>query len=90
MTIDAQANLRTLRDVLRYAVTRFNERPIFFGHGQLDAFDEARRTKGQPTMILARTLKGKVEATFLRAKRIFDRGEFPLPSGGRVLRRGAK
>ena len=25
----------------------------------LDAFDEARRTKGQPTMILARTLKGK-------------------------------
>ncbi len=41
MTIDAKANLRTLRDVLRYAVTRFNERPIFYGHGQLDAFDEA-------------------------------------------------
>jgi ribosomal protein L3 glutamine methyltransferase len=41
MTIDAQANLRSLRDVLRYAVTRFNERPIFYGHGQLDAFDEA-------------------------------------------------
>lgn len=41
MTIDAQANLRSVRDVLRYAVTRFNERPIFFGHGQLDAFDEA-------------------------------------------------
>src|SRR5581483_7738693 len=28
-------------------------------HAILDAFDEARRTKGQPTMILARTLKGK-------------------------------
>lgn len=41
MTIDAQANLRSLRDVLRYAVTRFNERSIFFGHGQVDAFDEA-------------------------------------------------
>ena len=41
MTIDAQANLRSLRDVLRYAVTCFNERPIFFGHGQVDAFDEA-------------------------------------------------
>jgi len=41
MTIDAQANLRTLRDVLRYAVTRFNEKPLFFGHGQIDAFDEA-------------------------------------------------
>jgi transketolase len=25
----------------------------------LDAFDEARRTRGQPTMILARTIKGK-------------------------------
>jgi len=41
MTIDAQANLRTLRDVLRYAVTRFNEKTIYFGHGQVDAFDEA-------------------------------------------------
>jgi len=41
MTIDAQANLRTIRDVIRYAVTRFNEKPLFFGHGQIDAFDEA-------------------------------------------------
>jgi ribosomal protein L3 glutamine methyltransferase len=41
MTIDAQANLRTLRDVLRYAVTRFSEKTLFFGHGQIDAFDEA-------------------------------------------------
>jgi ribosomal protein L3 glutamine methyltransferase len=41
MMLDAQANLRTLRDVLRYAVTRFNENSIFFGHGQIDAFDEA-------------------------------------------------
>lgn len=41
MSIDAQANLRTLRDVLRFAVTRFNESKVFFGHGQADAFDEA-------------------------------------------------
>ena len=41
MSIDAQANLRTLRDVLRFAVTRFNESEVFFGHGQADAFDEA-------------------------------------------------
>ncbi len=41
MSLDAQANLRTVRDVLRYAVTCFNEKPMFFGHGQLDAFDEA-------------------------------------------------
>ncbi len=41
MSIDAQANLRTLRDVLRYAVTRFNEADLAFGHGQVDAFEEA-------------------------------------------------
>jgi len=41
MSIDAQANLRTIRDVLRYAVTRMNEGGIFFGHGQIDAVDEA-------------------------------------------------
>jgi ribosomal protein L3 glutamine methyltransferase len=41
MTIDAQANLRTIRDVLRYAVTRMNEGGIFFGHGHADAVDEA-------------------------------------------------
>ncbi|MEG2153959.1 MAG: 50S ribosomal protein L3 N(5)-glutamine methyltransferase [Burkholderiaceae bacterium] len=41
MSIDAQANLRTLRDVLRYATTRFNEAKLSFGHGSPDAFDEA-------------------------------------------------
>jgi len=41
MSIDAQANLRTIRDVLRYAVTRMNEGGVFFGHGQGDAVDEA-------------------------------------------------
>jgi len=41
MSIDAQANLRTIRDVLRYSVTRMNEAGVFFGHGQADAVDEA-------------------------------------------------
>lgn len=31
----------TLRDVLRYAVSRFNQSGIFFGHGSSNAFDEA-------------------------------------------------
>jgi ribosomal protein L3 glutamine methyltransferase len=48
--IDAQANLRTLRDVLRYAVTRFNEAGLAFGHGQGDAFEEA-------AFIVMRTLR---------------------------------
>jgi len=52
--IDAQANLRTLRDVLRYAVTRFNEAQLAFGHGQADAFEEA-------AFIVLRTLKLPIE-----------------------------
>jgi ribosomal protein L3 glutamine methyltransferase len=31
----------TLRDVLRYATTRFNSAGLFFGHGSTNAFDEA-------------------------------------------------
>ncbi len=41
MNIDAQANLRSIRDVLRYAVTRMNDGGLHFGHGQVDAVDEA-------------------------------------------------
>ena len=31
----------TLRDLLRYAVTRFNQAKLFFGHGSVNALDEA-------------------------------------------------
>lgn len=31
----------TPRDLLRYAVTRFNTAQLFFGHGSVEAFDEA-------------------------------------------------
>jgi ribosomal protein L3 glutamine methyltransferase len=31
----------TLRDLLRYATTRFNDAKLFFGHGSSNAFDEA-------------------------------------------------
>ncbi|EGF30683.1 Hypothetical adenine-specific methylase yfcB [Oxalobacteraceae bacterium IMCC9480] len=31
----------TIRDMLRYAVTRFNEAKLFFGHGSSNALDEA-------------------------------------------------
>jgi ribosomal protein L3 glutamine methyltransferase len=34
-------NFCTPRDLLRYAVTRFNSARLFFGHGSAEAFDEA-------------------------------------------------
>lgn len=37
----ATQNLHTLRDYLRFAVSRFNQSKLFFGHGSNDAYDEA-------------------------------------------------
>ena len=37
---DARDAMRTVRDLLRYAVSRFNEAGLFFGHGNVDAWDE--------------------------------------------------
>jgi ribosomal protein L3 glutamine methyltransferase len=34
-------NFTTIRDFLRYAVTRFNSAKLYFGHGSSNAFDEA-------------------------------------------------
>ncbi len=37
----AAAELRTVRDFVRYAVSRFNEADLDYGHGTTSAFDEA-------------------------------------------------
>ena len=37
----AAQNLHSVRDFLRFAVSRFNQAKLFFGHGSNDAYDEA-------------------------------------------------
>ena len=37
----APGQLRTVRDCLRFAVSRFNQAELFFGHGSDNAYDEA-------------------------------------------------
>ncbi len=41
MTIQAQTQLHTIRDLLRFAVSQFNKAGLFFGHGSMSAYDEA-------------------------------------------------
>lgn len=38
---EAIASLKTVRDCLRFAVSRFHQAELFFGHGSEDAYDEA-------------------------------------------------
>ena len=41
MAAEDTSNLRTVRDVLRYAVSSFNRADLSFGHGSDNAYDEA-------------------------------------------------
>ncbi len=41
MFIQAKTQLHTIRDLLRFAVSQFNQANLFFGHGSATAYDEA-------------------------------------------------
>jgi ribosomal protein L3 glutamine methyltransferase len=38
---EARTQLQTIRDLLRFAISRFHEAGLFFGHGSASAYDEA-------------------------------------------------
>ncbi len=65
----AVRELSTLRDFLRFAVTRFEQSGVFFGHGNASAWDEAvylcQRTLGLPLDLLEPFL----DARLLEAER---------------------
>src|SRR5688500_18220285 len=41
MITQAQSEFRTIRDLLRFAVSQFNQAGLYFGHGSSNAYDEA-------------------------------------------------
>lgn len=41
MIVQAQSQLYTIRDLLRFAVSQFNKASLHFGHGSANAYDEA-------------------------------------------------
>lgn len=41
MIVQAQSQLYTIRDLLRFAVSQFNKASLYFGHGSANAYDEA-------------------------------------------------
>mgnify|MGYP000094292119 CR=1 FL=1 len=41
MFTQAKTKLQTIRDLLRFAVSQFNQAELFFGHGSTNAYDEA-------------------------------------------------
>jgi len=59
----------TLRDLLRYAVSRFNEAQLSFGHGTANAYDEAAYLLLHTLHLPIDTLEPFLDATLLESER---------------------
>ena len=65
----AQRELRSVRDCLRFAVSRFNEAQLFFGHGSTSAYDEAAYLILHTLYLPLDTLEPFLDATLTEAER---------------------
>ncbi|HMW56511.1 MAG: 50S ribosomal protein L3 N(5)-glutamine methyltransferase [Candidatus Accumulibacter phosphatis] len=65
----AQTELSTLRDLLRFAVSRFNEAKLFFGHGADNAWDEAAYLLLHSLHLPLERLEPFLDATLTRDER---------------------
>ena len=65
----AQRELRSVRDCLRFAVSRFNEAKLFFGHGSTSAYDEAAYLILHTLYLPLDTLEPFLDATLTEAER---------------------
>lgn len=66
---EAQGSLKTLRDMLRFAVSRFNEAGLFFGHGSDNAHDEAAYLILHTLHLPLDTLEPYLDAVLLPSER---------------------
>jgi ribosomal protein L3 glutamine methyltransferase len=66
---EAAGELRTLRDILRFAVSRFNGAGLFFGHGYANAFDEAAYLISHALSLPQEKLELFLDARLLAAER---------------------
>ena len=66
---EAQGSLKTVRDVLRFAVSRFNEAGLFFGHGSDNAHDEAAYLILHTLHLPLDTLEPYLDAVLLPSER---------------------
>ena len=65
----AQRELRTVRDCLRFGISRFNEARLHFGHGSMSAYDEAAYLILHTLHLPIDTLEPFLDATLTEAER---------------------
>ena len=69
MSDTPETTLKTVRDFLRYAVSRFNAANLVYGHGTTNAYDEAAYLVLEGLHLPIDQLEPFLDATLLAAER---------------------